>query len=186
MARRGRRQEGAGGQALACGFAGLLADLGDPSAHAALLASTPARQQGVPRLFPPVQRVFNLVVVEAFCDQPGQPRLDPAKIDSSGLVLRRVVGQQKQAWLKAGTQVFGWEAVDESLDPADDRRGLAVDLGHPVLNALAPSQRAVRTGARGEVDGTASIEILDGLTEGARVLAGRLGPVRDGTPAVLR
>ena len=47
-------------------------------------------------------------------------------------------------------------------------------------------QRAVRTGARGEVDGTASIEILDGLTEGARVLAGRLGPVRDGTPAVLR
>ena len=47
-------------------------------------------------------------------------------------------------------------------------------------------QRAVRTGARGEIDGTASIEILDGLTEGARVLAGRLGPVRDGTPAVLR
>jgi len=44
----------------------------------------------------------------------------------------------------------------------------------------------VRTGARGEVDGTASIEILDGLAEGARVLAGRLGPVRDGTPAVLR
>lgn len=124
---------------------GLLADLGDPSAHAALLASTPARHQGVPRLFPPVQRVFNLVVLEAFCDQPGQPRLDPARIESSGCVLRRVVGQQKQAWLKAGTQVFGWEAVDESLDPAHDRRGLAVDLGHPVLNALAPSQRAVRT-----------------------------------------
>ncbi|MGI9217784.1 MAG: hypothetical protein ACR2JA_12405, partial [Hydrogenophaga sp.] len=106
---------------------GLVADLGDPSAHAALRARTPARQQGVPRLFLPVQRVFNLVVMEAFCDQPGQPRLDPARIESSGFVLRRVVGQQKQAWLKAGTQVFGWEAVDESLDPVQDRRGLAVD-----------------------------------------------------------
>lgn len=124
---------------------GLLADLGDASAHAALRASVPARQQGVPRLFPPVQRVFNLVVMEAFCDQPGRPRLDPAQIESSGFVLRRVVGAHKQAWLKAGTQVFGWEAVDESLDPVQDRRGLAVDLGHPVLNALAPSQRAVRT-----------------------------------------
>lgn len=124
---------------------GLLADLGDTSAHAALLASTPSRQQGVPRLFQPVQRVFNMVVMEAFCDLPGQPRLDPKKIESSGFVLRRVVGSQKLAWLKAGTQVFGWEAVDENLDPAQDRRALAVDLGHPVLNALAPSQRAVRT-----------------------------------------
>lgn len=132
---------------------GLLADLGDASAHAALRASAPARQQGVPRLFPPVQRVFNLVVLEAFCDQPGQPRLDPSRIESSGLVLRRVVCQQKQAWLKAGTQVFGWEAVDENLDPVQDRRGLAVDLGHPALNALAPSQRAVRTAGSARLAG---------------------------------
>lgn len=124
---------------------GLLADLGDASAHAKLLASTPPRSSGVLRLFQPVQRVFNMVVMEAFCDLPGQPRLDPKKIESSGFVLRRVVGSQKLAWLKAGTQVFGWEAVDENLDPAQDRRALAVDLGHPVLNALAPSQRAVRT-----------------------------------------
>ncbi|MCB8745468.1 hypothetical protein LHU53_00940 [Rhodoferax sp. U2-2l] len=132
---------------------GLLADLGDASAHAALLASTPTRHQGVPRLFQPVQRVFNLVVMEVFCDLPGQPRLDPRKIESSGFVLRRVVGSQKLAWLKAGTQVFGWEAVDESLDPAQDRRGLAVNLGHPVLNALAPSQRAVRTAGSARLAG---------------------------------
>lgn len=124
---------------------GLLADLGNATAHATLLASAPSRHGGVLRLFQPVQRVFNLLVMEAYCDVPGQPRLDPAKVESSGFVLRRVVGAQKLAWLKAGTQVFGWEAVDENLDPAQERRGLAVNLGHPALNALAPRQRALRT-----------------------------------------
>ncbi|WP_157270202.1 hypothetical protein [Azohydromonas aeria] len=122
---------------------GLLDDLADPAQHAAL--AQPARQDGTPRLFPPLQRVFNLLVLEAFCDTPGQPRLDPAKIDSSGFVLRRVDGARHLAWLKAGSKVFGWEAVDEDMDPAQERRARAVSLGHPLLDALAPSQRRVRT-----------------------------------------
>jgi hypothetical protein len=125
---------------------GLLADLADRERHATLLASTPALQNQRMRLFQPMQRVFNLLVLEAFCDVPGQPRLDPQKIDSAGFVLRRVADDgRKLAWLKAGTQVFGWEAVDEDLDPACDRRAPAVSLGHPALDARAPSLQRVRS-----------------------------------------
>jgi hypothetical protein len=123
---------------------GLLADLKAPARHGALLAAAPAAPGGVMRLFQPLQRVFNLVVLEAFCDMPGQPRLDARKIDSCGFVLRRVAGPRHLAWLKAGTRVFGWEAVDEQLDPAFDRRAPAVSLGHPALDALAPSQQKAR------------------------------------------
>lgn len=124
---------------------GLLSDLADGAQHASLRASTPARQGTAMRLFQPMQRVFNMLVLEALCDTPGQPRLDPKKIESSGFVLRRVDGERHLAWLKAGTRVFGWEAVDENLDPAHDRRPSAVRLGHPMLDALAPSQQRVRS-----------------------------------------
>ncbi len=122
---------------------GLLAELADPQRHAAL--ATPALQDGALRLFQPLQRVFNLLVLEAFCEQPGQPRLDPRQIDSSGFVLRRLQGQRKLAWLRQGSRVFGWEAVDEALDPAQERRGWAARLGHPALNARAPSQQRLRS-----------------------------------------
>ncbi len=124
---------------------GLLADLGDVTRHAALLASEPLAQGGVMRLFQPLQRVFNMLVLETFCEVPGEPRVDPKKIDSSGFVLRRVDGNRHLAWLKAGTRVVGWEAVDEDLDPSHDRRPGAVNLGHPWLNARAPSQQKIRT-----------------------------------------
>jgi hypothetical protein len=125
---------------------GLMLDLSDPARHASLTASKPARQDdGALRLFQPLQRVFNLLVLEAFCEQPGQPRLDPRKIESSGFVLRRIQGERKLAWLKLGTRVFGWEAVDEALDPAQERRGWAVQLGHAALNARAPSQQRLRS-----------------------------------------
>ena len=125
---------------------GLLSDLGDASHHADLLSSTPARQGTAMRVFQPLQRVFNMLVLEAFCDVPGQPRVDPKQVESSGFVLRRVDGDRHLAWLKAGTKVFGWEAVDEELDPAYERRSNAVTLGHPALDALAPSQKKIRTG----------------------------------------
>jgi len=124
---------------------GLLADVTDRTQHAALKQSGPAPSDGRMRLFQPMQRVFNLLLLEAFCDLPGQPRLEPSKVDSSGFVLRRMGDDgRKLAWLKAGTKVFGWEAVDEDLDPVHDRRGQAVTLGHPALDARAPSQKRVR------------------------------------------
>jgi membrane fusion protein, multidrug efflux system len=42
-------------------------------------------------------------------------------------------------------------------------------------------QRTLRTGARGRVAQDEVVEVLQGLADGDRVLAGSLGPVRDGT-----
>ena len=42
--------------------------------------------------------------------------------------------------------------------------------------------RSVQLGQRGEVDGQPWVEITSGLSDGARVLAGSVGLVRDGTP----
>jgi RND family efflux transporter MFP subunit len=54
-----------------------------------------------------------------------------------------------------------------------------------VLDGSALRRRTVKTGGRGQVEGTESIEITDGLRDGERVLRGSLGTVRDGTPARL-
>jgi hypothetical protein len=69
----------------------LLAELGDGGGLASVRATqakTRARD-GVLRLFQPVHRVFHIVLIDAACDTVGQPRLDPARIESAGLVLRR-------------------------------------------------------------------------------------------------
>ncbi|HEX6828391.1 MAG TPA: hypothetical protein VF104_05375, partial [Burkholderiales bacterium] len=115
---------------------GLLADLADDTRRQALAAAAPA---GELRLLHPVQRVFHLAVFEAFCDLPGQPRLDRAKIEGAGLVVRRVDGGRKLAWVKAGTRHFGWEAVDEQVDPSLDRRKLPASVGNAFISARLPS-----------------------------------------------
>jgi membrane fusion protein, multidrug efflux system len=46
-------------------------------------------------------------------------------------------------------------------------------------------QRQVRTGARGTSGGVDMVELLDGLADGAQVLAGTVGSVREGTPVQL-
>ncbi|HEU4621368.1 MAG TPA: hypothetical protein VFS42_04015 [Burkholderiaceae bacterium] len=112
---------------------GLLADLANP-VHAELRTKTPPRHDGMPRLFQPVQRVFNCVVLEAFCEMPGWPRVDPMRIESAGIVVRKLDGDKKLAWLKAGTKAHGWEAIDEDIDPKVDRRARAVSLGHTYLD----------------------------------------------------
>jgi hypothetical protein len=43
----------------------------------------------------------------------------------------------------------------------------------------------VKTGARGLVERVESIEVVEGLREGDRILRGSLGTVRDNTPARL-
>lgn len=123
----------------------LIDELGRPDRLDALHSAPLNRREGVVRLFAPVQRVVNCVVLEAFCTQPGQPRLDPKTIDSAGFVLRRMLKEQRLAWLSEGTRAFGWEAVDEEQDPAADRRRLQATLGHPALDALTPAMQRLRT-----------------------------------------
>lgn len=122
--------------------AGFIEDVraGDAAAQARVFAAPPRRENGRPRLFHPLQRVQTLAVLEAFCDVPGTPRLDRAKIASAGLVVRRLARNGlKEAWITGGTRVFGWDVIDEDVDPDADQRQLPESVGHPTLDALLPS-----------------------------------------------
>jgi len=77
---------------------------------------------GFLRLFQPVHRTFNLALLEAHCVQFGTPRLDPQKIDSSGLVVRRVRIQSDgtkvyDAWCATKSIVAGWTVLPPIADP---------------------------------------------------------------------
>lgn len=65
--------------------------------------------QGTLKLFQPIQRQFHLALIEAWCDVPGTPRLDPAKVEAAGLVLRRLgPGGQPQGWMRSHGRLRGW------------------------------------------------------------------------------
>ncbi len=85
------------------------------------LAGTRTASQ-VLKLFQPVQRQFHLALIEAWCDTAGTPRLDPARVDSAGLVLRRVrsgaSGRYLEGWVKGSGRLRGWARVPQSGERA--------------------------------------------------------------------
>lgn len=107
-------------------IAAVLDDATQPDA-AARLAARRGRRRGadqVLELHQPIHRRLQLVLLEAHCREPGAPRLDPAKIASMGLVLRRVAGTgMRQGWMKQGGRVLGWRTLSlPDLDPDPARR----------------------------------------------------------------
>lgn len=125
-------------------IAALLAEL-ERDGIAAVVGGEPA---GVRTLLQPVHRVFNIALVEAHCDVFGEPRLDPAKIESAGIVVRRVAEEEKaprgkaggrtagprgrpvqyEAWLSDSHRVRGWVPLapgEADADPDPARRRLA-------------------------------------------------------------
>ncbi|HZS35559.1 MAG TPA: hypothetical protein VFF06_01970 [Polyangia bacterium] len=111
---------------------------------------------GAIKLYQPVHRSFTLAMLEAACDQFGEPRLDPAKIDSSGFVVRRVArantkkrskndGEPStvrvlEAWVQSEGQMRGWlpftDADDADLDPDPARRPQPFHAGQPEMKKL--------------------------------------------------
>ncbi len=97
-------------------IAGVLADLAKPGLQA--IANTLVTQFTDPwRFYQPVHRVFHVALLEAVCDPFGcdsfgadafQPRLDPLKIDSAGLVLRRYTVNRQGERL---AQQEGWRSL---------------------------------------------------------------------------
>ena len=83
--------------------------------------------QGTLKLFQPIQRQFHLALIEAWCDVPGTPRLDPAKVEAAGLVLRRLgPGGQPQGWMRSHGRLRGWVPLTrvggDGHDPAAAHR----------------------------------------------------------------
>ncbi|HEU4386675.1 MAG TPA: hypothetical protein VFV34_02680 [Blastocatellia bacterium] len=113
------------------------------------------------QLYQPVHRIFNVAVLEAICDQPGSPRIDPARIESAGLVVRRLVernqllkrrgkgnksalpSEAREGWMQSGQRLRGWvefpqsaEDRQEKLDPEPARRAAQLRSGNAEIDRL--------------------------------------------------
>ena len=73
----------------------------------------------VARLWQPVHRAFNMVMVHGFCEVEGLPRLDPKKVLAAGVVVRRRVDGRPQGWVHADGQILGWRPLPPDATTED-------------------------------------------------------------------
>lgn len=109
-----------------------------------LLRSQAHRRDGTNtlKLYQPLQRTFHVMMVELRCETFGFPRLDPAKVDRAGIVIRRINrdGPQERVfgWMLNGDDVQGWvefrTAGEENADPAAERRRPVAMTGNREIN----------------------------------------------------
>ena len=103
------------------------------------------------KLQQPVHKAFNVALVEVACEIPGEPRLDPDRIESAGLVIRRVargavvergreraIVERTEAWMQAGRSFRGWVRLrtprELDRDPDPSRRPAELRSGHPEID----------------------------------------------------
>lgn len=114
----------------------LFEDLAAPDWRDRLAAMRSARrdQDGALRLSLPIHRKSQIALFEAICVQPGSPRLDPDRIESQGIVVRRHANHRWAGWMKQGKATSGWlplGLLDADPDPVKRQ-------------ACHPANRAVR------------------------------------------
>jgi hypothetical protein len=118
-----------------------------PGSTISALPTTPSNPV---TLYQPVQRVFHVALLQLNCNAPGSPRLDPTRVQSAGIVIRRVVQFQgtnsfdapPSAWVTYTDGRCQWAALnqsDECLDPDPTKRPLPYS-GQPALDALLAAQ----------------------------------------------
>jgi membrane fusion protein, multidrug efflux system len=114
-------------------------------------------------------------------------RLNPTTQAGTRAVLA-YLSVQPTPGLRAGLFARGTVAQDERTALTLPLSAVRLDDALPyvvVLDGQALRRRTVKTGARGLVERVESIEVIEGLREGDRILRGSLGTVRDHTPARL-
>src|SRR5262245_56517035 len=104
---------------------GLFEDLKTSAGRQALRQSAEnAKAKGL-RLLLPIHRASNILLVDVACDGYGFPRLDPEKIDSAGMVVRRVAMHEENrpieqesldGWLQQVKKSKGWASFVQSSD----------------------------------------------------------------------
>jgi hypothetical protein len=101
-------------------------------------------------LYQPVQRITHLALVQLNCESVGSPRLDPKRIVSAGLVIRRVplnngsnnLTGNASPWLRDASGNFSWVLADPNHlddDPDPAMRPLP-HTGQPALDRMLAAQ----------------------------------------------
>jgi len=86
----------------------------------------------MPTLRLPLHRTYHVVSCEVSCDLPGNPAWDPAKIVSSGFVIRRGTPASSHVWKMRDGVAQGWGiSAHQGLEPNEYRRMLQRGLIQP-------------------------------------------------------
>ena len=106
------------------------------------------RHRDLPMLRLPIHRTFYLVCCEATCRAPGSPPVDPARVRSAGMVVRRGAdGPGAERWMLAEGEPTGWMPADSDQDPDREpieyRRLLGLRLIPPQVPEPAPTGEQV-------------------------------------------
>ncbi|MCJ2186495.1 hypothetical protein [Novosphingobium beihaiensis] len=99
---------------------------------------------GLLELAQPMHRRFQFALFEVVCDRPGHPRLDPERIESAGIVIRRQRGAARLGWLRTGKRIEGWKPL---LDSERDPDPVRAEKAHPANAALRGLIAARRGGS---------------------------------------
>ncbi|HTT63975.1 MAG TPA: hypothetical protein VMG35_19120 [Bryobacteraceae bacterium] len=101
-------------------------------------------------LYQPVQRVTHLALVQLACESVGYPRLDPRRVESAGLVIRRVpqwngvnnLAGLASPWVSDSNGQFSWILADPNRadDDPDPTRRPSPQTGQPALNQMLAAQ----------------------------------------------
>ena len=113
-----------------------LQDLANPNLPA--ISTTSVLNTPSDPLFQPVQRMLNVALVKLSCNSLSYPRVDPTRVLSAGLVIRRVVRKAginngpaiedasvRSAWMRNASGQYSWVVLSpdqEDLDPDPAQR----------------------------------------------------------------
>jgi len=124
-------------------------DLGTAAgARTSAATEVPVQAGGFAHLLQPVQRRLQVALIDLTCQTVGMPRVDPMRVESAGVVIRRVPldattrthrhDLAAEAWMKNANGACGWVRLnrnEETLDP-DPARRPALSSGQAALDRL--------------------------------------------------
>ncbi len=123
----------------------MLEALGRPDDWTALADDATPVENGEMTLFQPVQRTFHVALVEAYCATLGRPRLDPARVESAGLVIRRITEDGgREAWGRIDESLVGWQPLSDLDADPDPTRRPTPRTGVAALDARLAAARRLR------------------------------------------
>jgi hypothetical protein len=128
-----------------------LLDLGaggpTPGSTVTTLATSPASPV---TLYQPVHRILPVALVQLACDSVGYPRLDPTRVQSAGVVIRRIERKKGAdlldgppwAWTRDAQGQFQWSPLGKlhECDDPDPKQRPQLRSGQPELDRLLAAQ----------------------------------------------